>query len=80
MYAKFKFKIKPRPHHQLILKADGYREYFEGNYQLLQYERVRACLRKNELMKLILTEIPVNYRDKRFPPIFRITHEVPPAN
>lgn len=73
VYEKYKVKIKPRSNnHNLILKADGYREYFEGNYQLLQYERVRACLRKNEPMKLILTEIPKNYRDRRFPPIFRI--------
>lgn len=28
-------------------------------------------------MKLILTEIPMNYRDKKFPPIFRIKCEVP---
>ena len=44
---------------------------------MLQYERVRACLRKNEAMKLILTEIPMNYRDKKFPPIFRNKYEVP---
>lgn len=80
VYEKYKIKIKPRPSYNLILKADGYREYFEGNYQLLQYERVRTCLRKNETMKLILTEIPKNYRDKRFPPIFKIHNEVPPAN
>jgi len=36
VYEKFnKTKIKVKPHHNLILKADGYREYFEGNYQLL---------------------------------------------
>jgi len=33
---------------------------------------VRTCLRKNEPLKLILTEIPKNYRDKKFPPIFRL--------
>jgi len=31
-------------------------------------------------MKLILTEIPKNYRDKRFPPIFKMSYEVPPIN
>lgn len=31
-------------------------------------------------MKLILTEIPKNYRDKRFPPLFKIANEVPYAN
>jgi len=30
-------------------------------------------------MKLILTEIPKNYRDKKFPPIFRNKNEVPSA-
>lgn len=78
VYEKYKVKLKPKIANNLILKADGYREYFEGNYQLLQYERVRTCLRKNEAMKLILTEIPKNYRDKRFPPIFRLKNEVPP--
>ena len=71
VYEKYKVKIKAKTKYNLILKADGYREYFEGNYQLLQYERVRTCLRKNEPMKLILTEIPKNYRDRRFPPIFK---------
>lgn len=32
VYEKYKFKIKPKPHYNLILKADGYREFFEGNY------------------------------------------------
>ncbi|CDW85366.1 phosphatidylinositol 3-and 4-kinase family protein [Stylonychia lemnae] len=80
VYGRYGFKIKPKPNYNLILKADGYREYFEGNYQLLQYERVRTCLRKNEKMKLLLTEIPNNYRDRKFPPIFKTIHEIPPAN
>jgi hypothetical protein len=41
--------------HELILKTKGEREYFEGNFQLLQYEKVRTCLRKKTDMKLILT-------------------------
>jgi len=35
VYEKYKVKIKAKPNYDLILKADGYREYFEGNYQLL---------------------------------------------
>ena len=35
VYERYKVKIKPRPGYNLILKADGFREYFEGNYQLL---------------------------------------------
>ena len=35
VYEKYKLKIQPKHNHNLILKADGYREYFEGNYQLL---------------------------------------------
>ena len=80
VYEKYKMKIKVKGSCNLILKADGYREYFEGNYQLLQYERVRTCLRKNEPMKLILTEIPKNYRDRRFPPIFKMPIDIPPAS
>jgi len=77
VYERYKVKIIPSRKNNLILKADGYREYFEGNYQLLQYERVRTCLRRNEPMKLILTEIPRVYRDRRFPPIFKSRVEVP---
>ena len=80
VYERYKVKIIPSRKNNLILKADGYREYFEGNYQLLQYERVRTCLRKNEPMKLILTEIPRVYRDRRFPPIFKSRVEVPPVD
>ncbi|CAI2363985.1 unnamed protein product [Moneuplotes crassus] len=55
----------------LILKVDGFREYFKGNYQLLAYERVRLCLRgKKDKLDLILTEIPKMHVDKFFPPLF----------
>jgi len=55
-YKRNKARIVVKPGHNLILKANGFREYFEGNYQLLQYERVRLCLRKKDsVMKLILT-------------------------
>mmetsp|Transcript_28355 Transcript_28355/g.27298 ORF Transcript_28355/g.27298 Transcript_28355/m.27298 type:complete len:127 (-) Transcript_28355:1591-1971(-) len=79
IYERYGVKLKAKQNNNLTMKADGYREYFVGNYQLLQYERVRTCLRKNEPMKLILTEIPKNYRDRRFPPIFKSSHEVPTA-
>lgn len=49
------FSIKVTPGYKLILKVHGYREYLDGNYQLLQYERVRLCLRKKKKMRLILT-------------------------
>jgi len=80
VYERYKVKLMPARKNNLILKADGYREYFEGNYQLLQYERVRTCLRKNEPMKLILTEIPKAYRDRRFPPLFKSKVDVPPVD
>jgi len=55
----------------LILKVDGFREYFKGNYQLLAYERVRIGLRgKKNKLDLILTEIPKIHVDKHFPPLF----------
>lgn len=49
---------------------NGYKEYFKGNIQLLNYERVRICLRKKKNLDLILTEIPENHSDKYFPPKF----------
>ena len=62
--------IKARDQHDLILRTAGLREYFEGNYQLLQYERVRLALRKKTEMQLELTEIPRDYRSK-FPPLYK---------
>ena len=64
------FSIKVNKGNKLILQVKGCREYLDGNYQLLQYERVRLCLRKNAVMKLILTQIPINYQSK-FPLLFK---------
>lgn len=50
----------------------GYREFLLGNYQLLHYERVRQCLRKGKPLRLVLTEIDLNFRDKYFPPLFKM--------
>jgi hypothetical protein len=71
---KFGAILQPKsPDSMLILKVDGYREYFKGNYQLLAYERVRICLRtKKEKLNLILTEIPTIHVDKNFPPLFKL--------
>lgn len=56
----------------LILKVDGFREFFKGNYQLLAYERVRLCLRsKKDKLNLILTEIP-KLHVKDFPPLKKL--------
>ena len=75
LYAvKKRYGVDIRPQSEdwmLILKVDGYREFFKGNYQLLAYERVRICLRKKkERLNLILTEIPKIHVDKNFPPLF----------
>ena len=73
MYKKFsEFKIKKREGYDLTLKVDGYREYLSGNHQLLDYERVRYCLQKSEDLRLILTEVVSNNRDKYFPPLFKM--------
>ena len=72
-----KTKLKPNnDDHILTLKVDGFREYLHGNYQLLQYERVRNCLRKKLPLKLILTEIKIDSRDKYFPPLFKMDKEL----
>lgn len=67
---RLNFSIVINPGNKLILKVHGCREYLDGNYQLLQYERVRLCLRKKSVMKLILTQIPIDYQSK-FPPLFK---------
>lgn len=72
-----KTKLKPNnDDHILTLKVDGFREYLHGNYQLLQYERVRNCLRKKLPLKLILTEIKIDSRDKYFPPLFKMDKKI----
>lgn len=63
--------FKTRPGFNLTLQTEGCREYFDGNFQLLQYERVRQCLRKKTKMKLVLTQIPKNYNLTKFPPLYR---------
>lgn len=36
VYSEYHVKIKPKStKYNMILKANGFREYFEGNYQLL---------------------------------------------
>lgn len=62
----------------LILKVDGFREYFKGNYQLLAYERVRIFLRsKKNKLDLILCDIPAIHVDKNFPPLFKFSEYEP---
>ena len=63
--------IRAEEGHVLILRTAGFREYFEGNYQLLQYERVRLALRKKTRMMLELTQIRKDYRAAtKFPPLY----------
>lgn len=78
VFMKFKrFKLQPRnSEFKLALKVDGFREYFYGNYQLLQYERVRWCLRKKQKLKLILTEIRTDSKDPFFPPLFKMDKKI----
>ena len=71
-----KCRINPKPNHILTLQVAGYREYLLGNYQLLHYERVRICLRKGWPLKLVLTEINLDFRDKCFPPLFKMDKKI----
>lgn len=73
IYKDYRVKLKPSPDHQFVLKADGYRDYLRGNDSLLAYERVRVALRRNEILKLILTEIPKNTEKQKFPPILKLS-------
>lgn len=76
VYEEKRIHIQPQSGNELTLKVNGYREYLMGNYQLLQYERVRFCLRKKLKLQLILTEINTNHRDVFFPPIFKIDKSI----
>ena len=60
---------------ELCLKVKGYWEYFKGNQQLLNYDRVWICLRKKWDVELILVDIPLLWDDKYFPPIFNLDPE-----
>lgn len=73
VYKRYAKKLKPSPDHQFVLKADGYRDYLRGNDSLLAYERVRIVLRKREILKLILTEIPKKVSKVEFPPVLRLS-------
>lgn len=73
IYKRYQITITPNSdRYALILKVNGYKEFFKGNQQLLAYERVRICLRKKKDLHLILTEIPKVHSDKYFPPIFKM--------
>ncbi len=72
LYKDFALKLKPAADRQFVLKADGYRDYLRGNDSLLAYERVRIVLRKREVLKLILTEIPKKNSASASLPILRI--------
>jgi len=73
VYKDYRVKLKPSADYQFVLKADGYRDYLRGNDSLLAYERVRVALRKKEILKLILTEIPKTNEKQKFPPILKLT-------
>ena len=59
VFKDFALSLKPRkPHHQLVFKVKGRKEYLTGNYPLLAYRYVRELLRGVEIFKLTLKEIP----------------------
>jgi phosphatidylinositol-4,5-bisphosphate 3-kinase len=78
IYKNFrKTRISAADGNELTLKVDGNREYLMGNYQLLQYERVRQCLKETKpTLKLILTEIKTDHSDVFFPPLFKIDKSI----
>jgi len=73
VFKDYGVKLKPSADHQFVLKADGYRDYLRGNDSLLAYERVRIVLRKREILKLILTEIPKRTQKQIFPPVLKLS-------
>lgn len=68
------YKLKINPHckeNGLTIKFEGYSDYLLGSYQLKDYKRILKELDDPvPMVRISLTEIPINYKDKNFPPLF----------
>lgn len=55
----------------MAIKFSGCSDYIIGSYKLQEYKRINSEL-KNEvpIVKIMLTEIPVDSKDRNFPPLF----------
>lgn len=56
IFKDYKVKLNPENDHSFILKMEGYREYLNGHYPMLSYDRVRMNLRAGLPLKVVLTE------------------------
>ncbi|EGR27704.1 phosphatidylinositol- -diphosphate 3-kinase, putative [Ichthyophthirius multifiliis] len=69
IYQEYDIKLTPSPNHTFILKISGYREFLNGHYPMLSYDRVRTHLRADTPMKVLLLEKPNgDQKQKLFPP------------
>jgi hypothetical protein len=68
------YKIKVTTHDKkkgLAIKFEGYSDYLLGKYKLKDYKRICNELGKELIViKIMLTEIPVDLKDKNFPPLY----------
>lgn len=54
----------------LTLKFEGYSDYLLGNHQLKDFKRINYELEDSvPMVRICLTEIPLNHIDKNFPPL-----------
>ena len=58
IYIKYELRLIPSLNNSFILKISGYREFLNGHYPMLSYDRVRTHLRANTPMKVLLMEKP----------------------
>lgn len=72
VYKQSLTRVLLSPHHagnQFTLQISGYREYLNGNYPLLCYNRVRTSLRGFKYLDVKLTEVPKEQEyEQYFPP------------
>jgi hypothetical protein len=55
----------------LAMKFVGYSDYLLGHYRLKDYRRINKEFGKDlVVIKIMLTEIPVDQKDKNFPPLY----------
>lgn len=68
------YKLKISTHNKdngLTIKFEGYSDYLLGNFPLKDYKRVHSVLNDAiPMIRICLTEIPLENKDKNFPPLY----------
>jgi phosphatidylinositol-4,5-bisphosphate 3-kinase len=71
LYKEHQIKLTPKSQdNQFVMQVSGFKEFLTGTQPILQFDRVRICLRGMKYLEVILTEVPQrNEQSERFPPI-----------